>query len=215
MPENHPYYRRRFLYACALMEFGYFLQAATAIVEQEIGRIPRALPLRDARGFLVQSFDKFTLQIWFGKRPTGRERQPSPKNPARYATEIGATLLYSLGPRGETAVVLYPAKSEVMKAKGDFIIRAVGNMTCYQLCQRIRRDLKDLVAYTYATGVDGSPTLGERARVWWFRLVCRMQVDGKQSIRTMQYLYQGVGFLLAAVGTRAHLKRSASITRHV
>lgn len=92
-------------------------------------------------------------------------------------------------------MVLYPAKSEVMKAKEDFIIRDIGNMTCYQLRQRIRRDLNDLVAYNYATGVDGSPTSAEHARVWWMRLVCRMQVDGRQSIRTTQYLYQGVGFL--------------------
>ena len=196
MAEKHPYYRRQFIYACALIEFDNFLRKAAAIVEQEVGHIPRAGPLRNAHGFLVKSFDnKFTLQIWFGSRPTGRERIPTSENPSRYASEIGATLLYSLGPRGETAVVLYPAKSDLMKAKEDFIVRAFGYMTGYQLCRRIQRDLKDLVAYNYATGVDGSPTLGERIRVWWFRLVSRMQIDGKQSIRTTQYLYRGVGFL--------------------
>jgi hypothetical protein len=204
-PTMHPYFRRRFLYSCALIEFDCFLRAAPAIVEEELGHISRALPLRNVHGFIVQSFNKFTLQIWFGARPTNREILASDTTPARYATEIGAMLLYSIGPRGETAVVLYPAKSEVMKAKEDFIIRAFGNMTCYQLRQRIRRDLKDLVAYTYATALDGSPTLGERARVWWIRLVCRMQVEGKQSIRTTHYLHQGVGFL-ARSGVIAMLK---------
>jgi hypothetical protein len=90
MPEKRPYYYRRwFLYSCALTEFDYFLREAVSIVEEEIGRIPRALPLKDAHGFIVKSFDKFTLQIWFGNRPTGRERQPTQDNPARHATEIG------------------------------------------------------------------------------------------------------------------------------
>src|SRR5277367_5921454 len=108
MSEKHPYYRRRFLYECGLIEFDNFLREATALVEEDLRRIPRALPLRDTHGFVANSFDKFSLQIWFGNRPTGRERLPSPENPARYVTEIGGTLLYSLGPRGETAVVLYP-----------------------------------------------------------------------------------------------------------
>jgi hypothetical protein len=95
--------------------------------------------------------------------------------------------------------VLYPATSDVMKAKEDYIIRAVGDMSCYQLRQRIRGDLKDLVAYTYVTGLDGSPTLGERARVGWMRLMCRMHVEGKQTIRAGQYLHHGVGFVARSV----------------
>jgi hypothetical protein len=192
MPEIHPYARRRFIYACARIEFECFRQAAQRIVEAELSRITRAGPLRTAHGFIVKSFDDLTLQIWFGNLPTGR-RLPSPES--AYATEIGSTLLYSLGPRGDTAVVLYPAKSEVMKANEAFIIRALGNMSCYQLRQRIRRDLKDLVAYTYATALDGSPTFSERLRIGWIRLVCPMQIEGKQGRRATQYLFQGVGFV--------------------
>ena len=41
MPEKRPYYYRRwFLYSCALTEFDYFLREAVSIVEEEIGRIP-------------------------------------------------------------------------------------------------------------------------------------------------------------------------------
>jgi hypothetical protein len=83
-----------------------------------------------------------------------------------------------------------------MKAQEEFIVRAFGNMTGHQLRQRVRRDLKDLVAYTYATGIDGSPTLAERTRVFWMRLVCRRQIEGKQSIRTTQYFFQGAGFVM-------------------
>lgn len=53
MAEKHPYYRRQFIYACALIEFDNFLRKAAAIVEQEVGHIPRAGPLRNAHGFLV------------------------------------------------------------------------------------------------------------------------------------------------------------------
>jgi hypothetical protein len=59
----------------------------------------------------------------------------------------------------------------------------------------IRSDLKDLVAYTYATALDGSPTIREWLRVAWVWLVCPMQIKGEQNRRAMQLLYQGVGFV--------------------
>jgi hypothetical protein len=87
--------------------------------------------------------------------------------------------LYSLGPRGDVAVVLFPAKSEVMEAREEFIVRRVANLTCYELRKGIRADLKYLIAYTYATALDGSPTICEWLRVAWIRLVCPMQIRAR------------------------------------
>lgn len=201
MPTINPYYKQWFRYLCAKMEFEYFRESATEIARSEVNYIARAAPLISAHGFIAQSFDKFTVQIWLGNRPTGRETI----NKGGSTAEIGATLLYSFGPTGRTAVILYLAKSEFMKAKEEYIVRALRNMTDYQLRRRIRRDLRDLVAYTYMTTLDGSPIFRERMRVSWIRLVCPMQIDGKQSRKGAQFAYKGVGFV-ARIGLIAALR---------
>ena len=106
MENANPYYRRWFKYSCALIEFRYFREDATAIAEREMGNIARAVPLTQIHGFIAKSFDRFTVQIWFGNHPTAREL-PDKKG---VVTEKGATLLYSLGPTGQIAVILYPAE---------------------------------------------------------------------------------------------------------
>jgi hypothetical protein len=194
MAEPHPYARRRFIYACARIEFDAFRRIARKVYEAELARIPRGHPLRDIHAFIVKSFDEFTVQIWFGKHPTGRTTL-NKEGASTPVTEVGGTLLYSLGPRGDVAVVLLPAKSEVMEAKEEFIVRRVANLTCYELSKGIHANLNDLIAYTYATTLDGCPTICERLRVRWLRLVCPMQIKGEQNRRATQLLYQGVGFI--------------------
>jgi hypothetical protein len=85
--------------------------------------------------------------------------------------------------------------SDAMKAKEQFIIRRVGNLTCHQLRSSIRRDLRDLVAYTHATALDGSPSIRKRARIGLIRLICPMQINGQQQRRVTHIFYQGVGFV--------------------
>jgi hypothetical protein len=77
----------------------------------------------------------------------------------------------------------------VMRAREKFIIRRVGNLTCHQLRENIRCDLKDLVAYTYATALDGSPSIRERLRIGIIRFVCPMHIEGQQHRRAAQFLY--------------------------
>jgi hypothetical protein len=76
-----------------------------------------------------------------------------------------------------------------MRAREKFIIRRVGNLTCHQLRENIRCDLKDLVAYTYATALDGSPSIRERLRIGIIRFVCPMHIEGQQHRRAAQFLY--------------------------
>jgi hypothetical protein len=130
--EPHPYARRRLIYACARIEFDAFRRLARKAWEAELARIPRAHPLRDTHAFIVKSFDEFTVQIWFGKHLT-RRTTLTKEGASIPVTETGGTLLYSLGPRGDVAVVLYPAKSELMEAREDFIVRRLANLTCYEL----------------------------------------------------------------------------------
>ena len=98
------------------MEFDYFRSICREVFEAELARIPRGAPLQETHSFIVQSFDEFTVQIWFGNHPTGRNVLDR-KGRSHPVTEIGGTLLYSFGPRGDTAVVLYPAKSKAELAR--------------------------------------------------------------------------------------------------
>ncbi len=64
-----------------------------------------------------------------------------------------------------------------------------------QLRSRLRRDLRDLVAYNYATALDGEPTLRERIRIRWIRLISTIEIKGEQYIPMNKTLFGGVGFL--------------------
>jgi len=194
LPDQHPFYRKRFWYQCALIEFQYFREEAETVARNAVERIPRAAPLLKAQSFLAKSFDELSIQFWFGKHPTGRfyfdksdKKQP--------ATEDGAYLVYSVGPTGAVAVYLQAARSEVMEAKERLVLRHIGPLSCYQLCRRLHRDLRDLVAYNYATTLDGDPTLRERIRVAWIRFISLIEVKGEQYIPMNRVLFGGVGFL--------------------
>jgi hypothetical protein len=194
LPDRDPFYQKRFWYECALIEFRCFREEAEATAHDAIGLIPRATPLREAQSFLAKSFDEFSVQFWFGKHPTGRVYFDE-SDQKRHATEDGAYLVYSIGPTGAVAIFLYAASSEVAKAKERFVLRYIGPLTCYQLRRRLRRDLKDLVAYNYATTLDGNPTLRERTRVAWIKFISRIEVKGVQYVPMQKMLYNGAGFL--------------------
>jgi hypothetical protein len=80
-------------------------------------------------------------------------------------------LVYSVDPTGAVAIFLKTAQSEVMKANERFVLLHIGPLSAYQLRSRLRRDLRDLVAYNYATTLDGEPTLRERIRIRWITSV--------------------------------------------
>jgi hypothetical protein len=123
-----PFYRKRFWYQCALIEFRYFREDAETLARNAIATIPRAVPLLRAQSFLAESSDEFSIQFWFGKHPTGRFYfdKSSNKQPA---TEDGAYLVYSIGPTGAVAVFLHAARSEVMEATERFVLRHIGPLS--------------------------------------------------------------------------------------
>ena len=82
-----------------------------------------------------------------------------------------------------------------MTANERFVLLHIGPLSAYQLRDRLRRDLKDLVAYNYATTLDGEPTIYERIRVRWIKLISMLEVRGEQYIPMNKVLFGGVGFL--------------------
>jgi hypothetical protein len=143
-------------------------------IENICASIDRFKPLADAYSFYIDSRDVDRLQLWFGNRPMFRT------NPdGSIAVEGGLTLLYTLGPTGAVAIILYPASSSLAKTFEDHIYLGIGRYTGYQLYRRLPRDLRALVAYGHATSLDGDPTWRERLQVRWMRLAQPMQVKGE------------------------------------
>ena len=194
MPDENPFYRKRFWYQCALIEFRSFREEAESLARSAIETIPRAAPLVSAQAFIAKTFDELSIQFWFGKHPAGRYYFDESGN-KQSATEDGAYLVYSVGPTGAVAVFLQSAQSEVMKANEKFVLLHIGPLSAYQLRSRLRRDLRDLVAYNYATTLDGEPTRRECIRIRWLRLISIIEVKGEQYIPMNKALFSGVGFL--------------------
>ncbi len=172
---SHPYRAGVQSYQKAADEFDYFVTNAKASIPETLKRIPRAAALERANGFLVELTSRTSLQAWFGKRPTGR-----PTIGGRgMDVENGAHLVYSLGATGWAAAILYPARSDGAIAREKYLI--LGTWKPEELAEQVEAHLQTLVAYQYVTSIDGQPTLSERLKVYWLRLVCLREIDGQQS----------------------------------
>jgi hypothetical protein len=96
--------------------------------------------------------------------------------------EDGAYLVYSLGGTGLAAAILYPARSDRAAATEKYLV--LGFWKPEHLAEQIEGHLRVLVAYQYVTSIDGQPTLSERLKIRWLRLVCLREIDGQQSVAT-------------------------------
>jgi hypothetical protein len=156
-------------------QFKLFKANALPQIERVVARLPRFGPLEEGYGgHSVEDFAQDALQVRYGERLMGRETVDG-----KTAIETGPTLLYSLGPSGDVAVSLYPAKSAVARPFEDHIYLRIGRLKADQLHKRLKRDLADLVAYGHVTSLDGTPTSRERLRVWWLRRTHPMQIGAK------------------------------------
>jgi hypothetical protein len=140
--------------------------------EPFLAGLSRLGPLREEYGLYADFYRDELVQFSFGNRYTGREilhnNPPAPKR-FEFVIERGPHLSYSVGPTGAIAVILYPPQSKLAAATEDLIFLGIGRFSGMQLKDRLRRDMKALIAYTYVTSVDGSPTFGERIKVWWLQ----------------------------------------------
>jgi hypothetical protein len=114
------------------------------------------------------------LRLSFGNR--NMLRRDSAENAA---TEKGAALQYTLGSTGEVSVILFPATSELAKPVEDHVYLRIGRYSGYHLSRLLRRDLKDLVAYSCVTSLDAEASLSEKLRVWWLRHTHPLQIKGE------------------------------------
>jgi hypothetical protein len=146
------------------IEFKYFKDLVLPEIKVLAARIPRFKALEEHFSFHIDSSREDALQLSFGSRSMLRKDAAG-----KAAEETGASLLYTLGPTGEAAVILYPATSSLSKPVEEQICLRTGRYSGRHLARRLCRDLGDLVAYGYVTSLDAEATLSEAARIWWLR----------------------------------------------
>lgn len=147
----------------ARVEFRHFVEQADLQHVTALGRRSRRFRLLEE----IFAFNKFprdddALQFDFGNR----------------AAEKGPTLLYSLAPTGEVVTLIYPARSDALRAREDCIALRAGPYTSYQLRMRLARDIRDLTAYGHVTSLNGRPTWRERLRTKWLRWTRGLSAGG-------------------------------------
>jgi hypothetical protein len=180
--------RSYFRISVGSIEFKGFKDLVLPNIKSLTEKTQRFKALEEHFSFHVDNSQEAALQLSFGSRNMLRK-----DSAAKAATEKGAALLYTLGPTGDVAVILYPATSSLAKPVEEHIYLRVGRYSGYQLSRLLCRDLKDLVAYSCVTSLDAEATLGEKLRVWWLRHTRPMQIKG-QYIRPPTFRYGGAPF---------------------
>jgi hypothetical protein len=142
MPEN-PFIKSYERLSIANIEFRHFKLTARPNIDAVCGSLKRFRALRDVFGFFVDDKCEDRLQLQFGTRSMFRKNVDG-----SVATEKGTGLLYSMGPTGHVAVIIYPATSKLAKPFEDHIYLRIGRYSGYQLYKRLRRDIRDMVAVT-------------------------------------------------------------------
>lgn len=172
-------------------EFEWFKNLVRDSVLETARSVPGFAQLEKARGFTVHE-DELALQMQFGARSLGERRD------ARGQTmqEDGAALVYSLGANGDCAVAMYPARSPVRQRSEQMIILKSGRLAALILRDRMKRDLRDLVAYEMVSAVDGTPTTEQRLRIEWLKAVKATVPEPLQDqLKHRRFLASAVGGL--------------------
>lgn len=131
---QNPFIKSYFRLGVAKIEFRYFKDhASDALVRRSAKTISRFDALEKLYSFYVGAPYPETLQLWFGNRSMFRKNLSGGT-----AVEKGPVLVYSLGPTGEVAVILYPASSSVANPVEDHIFLAIGRFSGYQLLKRLQ-----------------------------------------------------------------------------
>jgi hypothetical protein len=155
-------------------DFRWFKERAERDIKTIIGKVPHFAELDAYTGFDIMPRGADAVQAGFGNRPMRRKTVQG-----QHASESGAHIVYSLGPTGDVATILYPAKSDVASVHEEMIFLRIGRIGGIPLYDRLTHDLRYLVAYERVTSLDTSPSVRERTMVGWLRVWNKMQVDGK------------------------------------
>ncbi len=172
-----------------------FLKTAKYVIERRLEDAPGYEELAPFIPHVVDTDPKLPgwLQVRFGSRAMGGRRTIE----GGIASETGPSLVYSRGPTGEMAVIMYPIKSEVAAVMEDSIILRIGYYDYWDLYFGVRQDMRDLIAYAYVSSIDLKPSWGQSLRIKWLRFASRQHVDGKHQYSPLS---SGIWSLLKMAG---------------
>lgn len=186
----NPFLARWQLYKDAEVDFRCFKEWAERDIADVIAKNPDFAALEAYCRFDVDASVPTTIQAGFCNRLMGRLTLEGAT-----ASERGATIVYSFGPTGWVAVILYPPSSELGRVNEDHIFLRIVRPSALRLLEQLPGDLRDLIRYQRVASLDGTPRLGERARIAWLRYWSRMQVNGQsKAARSTQHLNMAVEF---------------------
>lgn len=169
---ENPFARKWRRYKDAEHDMRHFKAAAPAKIRRILPTLARFRELEAYTGFHLFNDHAQTLQASFGHRLMFRKTLDG-----ELASENGASLVYSQGPTGDIAAILYPAQSDLARVRENLIFLRLGQRSASRLFDGLARDLADFIAYELVTSLDGSPTVAQRLRVHWLRLSRRSQRD--------------------------------------
>lgn len=121
--------------------------------------------------------DKTIVEVFWGFRLYEVECKG---NKMKSKTETGATLYFCMADTGHVMVSLYPAHTEKIRPIEDSIcLYNWLDPKCLNNERFIKSVWNDFMAYMQYTSLDGTPSLWQRFRVWYLRLVKHLIVDNK------------------------------------
>ncbi len=170
----NPFYPGLRRYRDARHEFEFLRDLTEADLPEVCRNTPRFAELETSTRF-ISSGSPNTIQFGFGSRPMGRDKIDG----SGTAVEEGGTVVYSLGPTGELAIVLYPRKSDLGGAKEDHLFLSIGSFSARNTHGRLPRIVRLLIQYVTVTSLDCSPTWRDQAKIAWLRLWLHGQWGGK------------------------------------
>ncbi|MCP1844421.1 hypothetical protein ACVIHI_002658 [Bradyrhizobium sp. USDA 4524] len=176
IPRDSIFYKTRYRQEKGQIEFSHFRQLAVQQIPEICQSIDRFDGIRRAFSFWVDKTDEEDrLQINFGTRKMWAKGVDGGT-----VAERGPRLLYSLSSiDGVVLTALYPATSELGSVAEDHIFLRIGHYGGIDLLDKLRSDLKDLVAYAYVSSLELEPTIADRIRFWWLRKTQPHSIDQK------------------------------------
>lgn len=169
---QNPFSRKWRRFKDAEHDMRHYKMTAPATIALLTPTLKGFIELEAYTGFHVFDDHPQTLQASFAHRLIGRRTING-----ETASENGASLVYSQGPTGDIATILYPARSDVARVSENLIFLRGRRRSASKLLEGLERDLSDLVAYELVTSLDGDASLAQILRVWWLRTTRSKQRD--------------------------------------
>ncbi|WP_102324107.1 hypothetical protein [Komagataeibacter saccharivorans] len=173
MTEKNPFKRAILRRKDARIEFSIFQTEAKAAILAAGNELSGFDTLRKHCSFYVTIDNPDTVQAWFGGRSMFTK-----DHEGKLAIETGSCLLYSFS-AGDTVVSLYPCSSSLAKVAEDQLYIRIGRYSAVQLLERVKSDMRLMIAYGYVSSFDATPTWRQWLQIAWLRRFKPSQIEGK------------------------------------